>query len=305
MSSHRIVVSLVAAALVVSVLLFPGCGRQRAANGKPVVASTIFCYYDILRSVGGDKVDAVIFLPPRTSPHDFDPSVQSKEIATRARLIVKNGLGLDDWVNKLAASNPSVIMLNISQAIEFKTLNTPETSLDEPGATAASAPADHEETQVGNPHIWLDPRVQMAATEKIRDALIQLDPADKDYFTANAAAYLKGLRALDADFAAAAAKFTQRDFIGFHSAYDYLAHRYGLRQVAAIEEIPEQGITPAQARRVIELIKAKHIKVIFTETALPSKDADLIVRQNRRQARRPPAAGNLRLSDRYLRIINA
>lgn len=256
------------------------CGGSATPSGKPTAVATIFCYYDALRSIGGDKINASLLLPPRTTPHEYDPTIQAKSQVQAARLIVSNGLGLDTWIDKLADGNTDALRLVISKAVPVELLHTVETSLEDPTAAppnGAKTPA--EDVSQGNPHIWLDPTVQEAAAEKIRAALTQIDPPNTAYYRARADEYIGQIKALDQEFQAAAANFGRREFIGFHSAYDYLAHRYNLKQIAALEEYPEQGITPAQAQRVITLIKQKQIAVIFTENALPSKDADLIVRQ--------------------------
>ena len=125
---------------------------------------------------------------------------------------------------------------------------------------------------MGNPHIWLDPLVQMKAAEAIHDALVQIDPADTSTFDANLQKYEADLHALDNDFAAAAKTFKTKDFIGFHSAYNYLAHRYGLHQVASIEEIPDAGLSLEQIQKVEQIIKEKNIRYIAVETALGAKN---------------------------------
>ena len=79
------------------------------------------------------------------------------------------------------------------------------------------------------------------AAEAIRDALVKMDPAHKNGYESRAKAYLEDLRKLDQDFTQAAKEFKQKDFIGFHSAYAYLARRYGLNQIASVEELPDRG----------------------------------------------------------------
>src|SRR4029079_12008492 len=128
-------------------------------------------------------------------------------------------------------------VLEIGKVIDPKAIvQTEETSLDD-------APASQPARAANNPHIWLDPKIQIAAAEKIRDALIDIDAADAPTFKANADKYIESLNKLDTDFATATKQFKTREFIGFHSAYDYLAHRYGLRQIASIEELPGTGMT--------------------------------------------------------------
>jgi len=267
---------LAATALVVCLLclVVPGCGRgvaEGGGGGKPVAVATIFCYYDILRAVGGDHIRTEILLQPNQSPHEFQASPADKEKVLSAGLIVKNGLGIDDWVDRLA-SDGHARMVEIGK--DAAVLHTEEVEW-EPASAAKEAPRD---SGSANPHIWLDPAVQMKATEVIRAALVELDPAHQADFAANAAAYTAQLQKLDADFRAATATFKHRDFIGFHSAYDYLAHRYGLRQVAALQEV-EGSLSPAQIDKVIALIRKDHVPVLFTEDAFPQQSADLIKRE--------------------------
>lgn len=245
---------------------------------RPKAIATIFSYYDILRSVGGDRVESRILIPARTSPHEFDPSVQDKVNVTKADLIVKNGLGLDDWVDKLGSQSKGTF-INISKDADV--LKTVVTELDDDhDKNEEKHEGHHHEASPdsSNPHIWMDPVVQMKATEAIRDALIKIDPAGKDVYTANADKYLGELKKLDADFKQTVSGLQVKSFIGFHSAYDYLARRYGLKQVASLEEVPGSGISPAKAEKLIKLIKANNIKVIFTETAFDDRSADLIIR---------------------------
>lgn len=266
----------------------PAWAQQTASRPKAI--ATIFSYYDILRSVGGDRVDSRILIPARTSPHEFDPSVQDKIEVTRANLIIKNGLGLDDWIDKLGSQSKATVITVSKNASVLKTVVTELDEDDhdhdhdkdkkEDGRKEDKHEGHHHDhgPDASNPHIWLDPIVQMKATEAIRDALIKIDPAGKEIYKANADKYLADLKQLDSDFKSTIGKFKVKNFIGFHSAYDYLARRYGLKQVASLEEVPGSGVSPAQAQKIIKLIKDNKIKVIFTETAFDARSADLIIR---------------------------
>ena len=272
---HVLLSLVLVATLLLVVTGLNGCAGN-SSPAKPTVVSTIFANYDIVRAVGGPYVHNVILLPPRTSPHDYTPTRNDKREVQEASLIIKNGLHLDDWVDPMRATNQKAKVLTIATAIDVKPLQTAELQPDEAAGGGAAAAHVHGP---GNPHIWLDPMNQIAATRVITEQLVALDPAHAADFRANAEKYIAQLTALDQQFREVTSHFTQKDFIGFHSAYDYLAHRYGLRQIASLEEVEEAGMTPAQAREVIDLIRKYHIKAIFVETAMPSKDADMIVRE--------------------------
>jgi ABC-type Zn uptake system ZnuABC Zn-binding protein ZnuA len=257
-----------------AVFLAMACAACRnsapADSGNPIVVSTIFAYYDAARAIGGDKVDARILLPAHKSPHDYQSTLDDKAVMSKASLFIMNGLGLDDRFVPLLGDS-SATKLVISDAVPpADILQTEEVSLGE------ARTAQEKKAALGNPHIWLDPAVQMKAAEAIRDALIKMDPADKATFEANAEKYQASLHALDNQFQEAVKTFKTRDFIGFHSAYEYLAHRYGLHQVASIEEIPDAGLSMAQTQKILQIIKDKNIHYIAVESALNGKAADKI-----------------------------
>jgi zinc transport system substrate-binding protein len=253
-----------------------GC-QSKAASNKPRAVATIFAYYDALRAIGGPDVDCVILLPPRQSPHEYAPTVGDRASVANAKLIIKNGLQIDAWVDKLMGDNQSARVVDVGQLVQGKgiqPLHTEEVSVTPQSETT---PGEAEDVSAGNPHIWLDPRVQGMAAEAIRDALIKIDQAHRAGYEARAKAYLEDLGKLDQEFADAAKGFKQKEFIGFHSAYAYMARRYGLNQVASVEELPGQGPSVAQVGNIIKLIQEKHIKVIFMESAFPARTADRII----------------------------
>jgi len=263
-------------ALLAVALVLATCGSNDTADGKPVVLCSIFAYYDAARAIAGDKLAVRILVPPGRSPHEYETAPEDKKTAYRAALYVKNGLDLDDRFDKLFDGSKAKV-ITISQRIpQGMLLTTQELSLEE----AASQPAENTPALAAvNPHIWLDPQIQIKAAEIIRDAMIELDPADKDVFQQNAGTYVDALKKLDADFLAEMATIKTREFIGFHSAYEYLARRYGLRQIASLEELPGADITVEQTKKIIQLINQRHIKYIAVETAFSGNSARLIEAQ--------------------------
>jgi zinc transport system substrate-binding protein len=257
-------------------------GGVQAASVR--VTTTVFAYYDLVRAVGGARVEAEILIPPQTSPHEYDPPAAARLKVAKSRLLLMNGLGLDDWAEKLAdPARTQVLKLG-----ELVAATKPAPGLDEVGATSrpAATAGEHKHEdghQHGDPqrdpHVWMNPENQITLAGVVAAELTKLDPAGKEIYAQQLAAYVATLRKLDAEFAAAVKGFKTRKFIGFHPAYAHLAARYGLEQVASVELVAEQGMTPAQAQKIVALVKEFQIKVIFIETALGAKDAELLRKQ--------------------------
>jgi zinc transport system substrate-binding protein len=138
-----------------------------------------------------------------------------------------------------------------------------------------TAEKEHHHHEGGtDPHVWLSPRLVKAQARTIADALIELDPAGKATYEKNLADFLKDLDALDAHLVEALAPVKGKTFMVFHPAWGYFADAYGLEQ----EPIEIEGKDPSgrQIARVIEMAKAKGVRVIFVQPQFSKKSAKRI-----------------------------
>jgi zinc/manganese transport system substrate-binding protein len=153
-------------------------GVMVCASGQGAAAAAISAvgveneYADVIAQVGGPYVSVVaVETDPNTDPHSFEVSpLVAREIAG-ARLVVENGLGYDDWADKMLAAAPDASrqVINVQHL-----LGLPD---DTP-----------------NPHLWYDPNTMPAVAKAVAAGLAALYPAQKAYFAANAAAFDESLK---------------------------------------------------------------------------------------------------------------
>ena len=86
-----------AAALVCVVGLAACTGDTGRAAGLRVVASTTQVA-DLVREVGGPRVDMHQILRPNSDPHDYEPRPSDAEQIARAKLVFQSGGELDQWL---------------------------------------------------------------------------------------------------------------------------------------------------------------------------------------------------------------
>ena len=129
----------------------------------------------------------------------------------------------------------------------------------------------HDHAHEGpDPHLWLNPELAMIQVGAIREALVELDPENKETYQANTRAYLQKLNALDAEIFEqfTASSRSPENFIVFHNAYDYFFNRYSTLSPylkGAVEPFPGREPTAAYFQELIELIEQEKVKIIFTE----------------------------------------
>ncbi len=255
MIAHRAIAQL----LLAGSLLVP-----TSAGGTPLrVAATIFPVGDLVRQVGGGRVEVRVLLPPGASPHTFEPTPSQARDLAGAVLLVQIGAGLEPWAGRMAAAaGGRARVLTLADGIEL--------------IQGEGAGHDHAS---GNPHVWLDPGLVMGMTGRIADALADIDPPGAAAYRSNAAAFRARLSDLDADIRRTVDTFRIRSFVSFHAAWDYFARRYGLRSAGTIEESPGREPSPRQLAAIVAEIRRLGIPAVLAEPQLNPKPAEVIARE--------------------------
>ncbi len=124
-------------------------------------------YADVIAQIGGDYVHvSAIETDPNTDPHSFEVSPRVARRIAEAELIVENGLGYDDWANRMIAAAPK----SGRQVINVQHLR----------GLPDSTP---------NPHLWYDPATMPAVARALAADLSRLQPAHAAYFQRRAQAF--------------------------------------------------------------------------------------------------------------------
>jgi zinc/manganese transport system substrate-binding protein/manganese/iron transport system substrate-binding protein len=238
-------------------------GASAPATGAPnalrvITTTTVFA--DIVQNVGGDRVVAKSIIPPGVGPEDYEPKPDDAKLLQDAGLIVSNGVGLDDFLEKLLTSaGGEHARLVLGDGIPTLTV-------------------DGEK----NPHFWLDPTlVKQYYLPAITSKLSQVDPAGKATYEANAASYGEQLDSLDAELRTTFAQIPaeNRKLVTFHDAFPYFARHYGFELVGVILENPGQDPSAADLAALVEKVKAAHVKAVFSEAQFSPKLAQTLAQE--------------------------
>jgi ABC-type Zn uptake system ZnuABC Zn-binding protein ZnuA len=238
-----------------------GIGGPLSSAGGPItVVTTTTVFADMISNVGGEFVLVTSLVPRNGDVHTFEPKPADIRSVASAQLLVMNGLGLDDWLEKTitnaAASGTPLVKLGV----------------DLPGV--AILPGETPSTQ--NPHLWMDVKYAELYVDRIEAALAAAAPANAADFERLAAAYKGRLDALDAEVRAKIATIPQanRRLVVFHDAFPYYAREYGITIVGVAVEAPGQDPSAGYTAQLIQAIKAAGVKAIFSEAQFPTRLVD-------------------------------
>ena len=264
----RILLTVLSTLILVTFLLGSCGGTPTSGAGKIKVAVSVAPLADLAQQVGEEHVTVTTLVPSAASPHTFEPTpAQVKEVA-EANILVLIGLGFEFWAEDVieSAANPDLIVVYTSEGIEI-----------------VHDEHEHEGHEIGNPHVWLNPRNAMVQVRHIRDALIEADLAHQTEYEVNAEAYLAQLEALDEEIVAQVATWSHREFIAFHPSWAYFTQRYGLVEAAVVERTPGREPSPAELAEIIETARRIGARAIFAEPQFSPKAAETIAAESRAQ----------------------
>jgi zinc/manganese transport system substrate-binding protein/manganese/iron transport system substrate-binding protein len=259
------------AALLTTAALTGGCQDNEAQSGAGVEASvSLELLADMVRNVAGERVDVEALLPPGADPHTFELAPGRVRDIAEADIVFLNGLGLEGSLEDVVANNAGGPVVELAEGLP----------VIETGKEAGDEGEDHEEEGSdehgeGNPHLWLDAQLAARYVERIRGALIEIDPGGRETYSSNADAYLNELRVLDQEIESAIASIPQerRKLVTFHDAFPYLATRYGLDIIAVA--VPSAGQEPS-ARDIADLSRALEDQNIPAAFAEPQFNSDVL-----------------------------
>jgi zinc transport system substrate-binding protein len=287
---------IVLALFLISAGLVFGCAGEAnlVQNGDQTISvvTTIYPFADFVGQVGGEKVKVVYLLTGGASPHTYEPTVEQARLVNEAQLFIYCGAGLDDWAVGLAeTAGPDLILLDLStkvQLLDSAVYNrVGESEQDEDHE-------DHEEDEhhddaddqahdhgPADPHYWLDPLiVRDSIVPAVHEELLRLNPAAEEYFNGNLERYRNELTLLHEEIASAALAFRRSNFVAFHSAWQYFARRYNLREVAVIADFPGQEPSAAWLVELVGLIQREDVAAIFAEPQFSAALAESIAKDS-------------------------
>lgn len=243
--------------------LFVG-GEVQAAPKKKRVLTTFTILADMARNVAGDLAEVESLTKPGAEIHGYEPTPQDIVKAQRADLVLWNGLNLEVWFEKFFGKLRNVPRAILTEGIEPMGIG--------------AGPYEGKP----NPHAWMSPANAVRYVENIRLALVKLDPDNAAGYSANAEAYKARIQALDAPVRTQLERIPadQRWLVSSEGAFSYLCRDYGMKEAYLWPINADAQGTPQQVQKVIEIVRANKIPVLFTESTVSDKPARQVAKES-------------------------
>jgi zinc/manganese transport system substrate-binding protein len=253
------------AAVMAALTVTPPAAQDTQANKIKAVA-TFSILGDMVRNVGGDRLDVTTLVGPNGDTHVYSPTPGDARKLAAADVVFVNGLGLEGWVTRLVtASGTKAPMVLVTKGI------TPRHMQDE----------DKRGPPAIDPHAWQSVADVEIYVANIRDGLVAIDPAGKAAYDANAAAYLAKLDELEKEVKAAIDSIPadRRKIITTHDAFGYFGAAYGIAFIAPEGVSTEAEPSAKDVAKIITQIRKQKIPAVFLENISDPRLMDQIARE--------------------------
>lgn len=268
-SSHKrrnwVIATLALTALLVF-LFIPGIGPppRTEAGSKPTVLTTFTVIADMVREVGGDRIEVNSITKPGSEIHGYEPTPGDLRRAADADLVVENGMNLERWFEQFIgdARAPSVTLTEGIEPIPIAGVS--------------------EYAGKPNPHAWMSIANAKLYVENIRKALTDLDPAGDEYFADNAARYTRQIDAIGqkVERQLDSLPTNRRALVTCEGAFSYLARDFKLSESFLWPVNAEQEGTPQQIADVVDFVRERDVPAVFCESTVSDKAQRRVARES-------------------------
>lgn len=253
-------------------------GQASPAAGSINVIATTSIIADLVKNVGGNRVNVRTLLTPGTDPHTYTPTPSDVQAIAESQIVFENGLGLEAWLSETTENaggeRPTIAVSDGIAPIEGAEAEHADES------PAASVEEHGHDEHGADPHMWFDVQNTIRYVENIRDGLKRIDAANAATYDANTAVYIEQLKQLDAEIMTLVESVPteRRKLITNHDTFGYFARRYGFEVVGNVFEgvSTEQEPSAQQIAQLVKLIKEQQVPAVFTENTVNPRLAEQV-----------------------------
>ncbi|MFJ4837310.1 metal ABC transporter substrate-binding protein [Streptomyces sp. NPDC088746] len=269
----------VAGAVALGLTALSACSSSDAAeggsDGKLDVVASFYPMQFLAEEIGGSHVSVTSLTKPGVEPHDLELSPQQI-----------GGLSDADYIlflkNVQPAVDDAVAQAGVKNTVDAATLTTLESHGSEVDGhdhgSEEHEGEEHAEKAGLDPHIWLDPVKYAEVAEGVGKSLEKADPDNAADYRKNTETLVAELTKLDKAYESGLKNTATKTFITTHSAFGYLAERYGLTQEGIAGLDPETEPSPARIDEIHHVAEENKATTVFFETLASDKTAKTLAK---------------------------
>ena len=243
-----------------------------SAAQKLNVVTSVSPITNIIKNIGGNKIDLTGLVPEGVNSHIFELVPSDVVKVNNADVVIIDGLGLETNIEDVAEEARSKYAQLQILKLGDNTITHDQWVFD------FSFPKEEGDP---NPHLWLNVVYAMKFANLTRDKLIEMDPQNAQYYSTNTERYISLLKKLDEGIMQAVQTIPRenRKLLTYHDSWAYFAPRYNMTVIGAIQPSDFGEPTPQEVARIIDQIRSEKVPAIFASEVFPTGVVDQIAKE--------------------------
>lgn len=248
--------------IAIMLLCLLSCNHKQQDN-RPIITVSIEPLRYVVEAVAGDKYQVKTLMPQGASPETYEPTPRQMVALGESQLVFRMGsLGFEQTqLPRMMNSLTNVSLIDAAQGVPL----------------IVSTHHHEGELESGDPHVWLSPQNLIAMARNVAETLSQHDKSNAAYYRQRVQRFEQQMKALDQELSKSLQGIKCRTFLIYHPALGYLAHQYGLQQLA----VEHDGKEPSAAymQQLITQCKKESVKVVFISKEHNGRSAERIAHE--------------------------
>lgn len=264
--------------LILLVIMLTACSNKESKDNVHNVEgiNVVTSFYGmkaLTEEIGGDKINIKNIIPEGSEPHDFDIKAKDMQDIEEGDIFIYNGAGMEEWIDDVEAaiSNKDLITVEASHGVELINTEDVDKDLEENN--------DGHNHSGNDPHTWLGLTTAKIQGENIKNALVEKDPKNKDYYESNLKKFNESIDILINEYTPKFNELTNKNFVTGHATFGYMCRDLGLKQKSIEGVFAEGEPSPKELQNLIEYCKDNDIKSIFVEKLVSPQLSDILAKE--------------------------
>jgi len=238
--------------------------QKEMEGGKLKVVASFYPLAFFAQEIGGEEVTVRQLIPDNTEVHTWQPSFADILAVDEADVIIYNGASLDHWFE-----DDILPIIDSSDKIIVETTK---------GVKLLETEPEHadEHKELDDPHTWISPFIAKQQAQNIYEALIQKDPNHEDYYSERWQKLKMRFEELDNNYLTGLSTKSKEEIFVAHSAFGYLADRYGFKQYGVIGISADEQPSASVYADLVEMMIEHETYVVYVDPVYTDESAQTL-----------------------------
>ena len=238
---------------------------NKTEDNRLKVVATFYPLAFFAQEIGGERVTVNQLIPDNTEVHTWQPSFADILAVDNADVIVYNGASLDHWFEDdilPVIDTSDKVIVETTKGVQLLETNQEND--------------DHEHDGLYDPHTWISPFTAKQQAQNIYEALVQKDPDNEDYYSEHWQTLKARFEELDNEYMTGLSTKHKKEIFVAHSAFGYLAYRYGFEQYGVIGISADEQPSVSVYVNLVDLMMEYEVFVVYVDPVYADESAQTL-----------------------------